>query len=295
MCIRDRFYENEGPVIFPSDDSIKGMLDSLRHWFVSRYESSVLREKIQLALNVSNEEERTLDESTCRLLIPAYNRNSDTEYLFRTSHRRDGNPDSEDAVLAALSTTAAPTYFESVDVDSGIKAIDGGIWANNPSMIAIAEATDVLEVDISRIELLSIGTTHNTEILSNPLSLDNPIINKLLESAIPGFIGKLLMKTTVRPRIKKKELDGRIGWVVNIADLFMKTQAQATDYECRKLLAERYLRIDPPSNATGLADVKAMPKLQGLAEHIAVEYFEKVKTRFLNGLKVDDWNPARRN
>ena len=48
-----QFYENEGPVIFPSDDSIKGMLDSLRHWFVSRYESSVLREKIQLALNLS--------------------------------------------------------------------------------------------------------------------------------------------------------------------------------------------------------------------------------------------------
>lgn len=69
---------------------------------------------------------------------------------------------------AALSTSSAPTYFDpySGDMYRDIKGdvlqfknkVDGGVWANNPSLIALIEAQKAFKKELIDINLLSIGT-----------------------------------------------------------------------------------------------------------------------------------------
>jgi patatin-like phospholipase/acyl hydrolase len=60
-------------------------------------------------------------------------------------------------VDVALATSAAPTYFPAATVDSA-RLVDGGVFANNPSVLAIAEATSMLGVPLDAIRVLNIGT-----------------------------------------------------------------------------------------------------------------------------------------
>ena len=46
-------------------------------------------------------------------------------------------------VDVAMATSAAPPYFAAAHVD-GHRLIDGGVWANNPSVVGITEAVSML-------------------------------------------------------------------------------------------------------------------------------------------------------
>ncbi len=60
-------------------------------------------------------------------------------------------------VDVALATSAAPVYFPAACVDDH-RLIDGGVWANNPSVVSIAEAVSMLEIPLEAIRVLNIGT-----------------------------------------------------------------------------------------------------------------------------------------
>ena len=69
---------------------------------------------------------------------------------------------------AALSTSSAPTYFDPYsgdmykdgkgDILQFKNKVDGGVWANNPSLIALIEAQKAFKIPLENINLLSIGT-----------------------------------------------------------------------------------------------------------------------------------------
>lgn len=69
---------------------------------------------------------------------------------------------------ASLSTSSAPTYFDPYsgnmykdmkgDVLQFKNKVDGGVWANNPSLIALIEAQKAFNKELIDINLLSIGT-----------------------------------------------------------------------------------------------------------------------------------------
>lgn len=69
---------------------------------------------------------------------------------------------------AALSTSSAPTYFDPYsgdmykdgkgDVLQFKNKVDGGVWANNPSLIALIEAQKAFNIPLGNINLLSMGT-----------------------------------------------------------------------------------------------------------------------------------------
>ena len=61
---------------------------------------------------------------------------------------RDGAVLLSDAILASCS---APTYFDPVHVDNYLLA-DGGLWANNPSIIALVEAVSKFGQPIEQYE-----------------------------------------------------------------------------------------------------------------------------------------------
>ena len=70
---------------------------------------------------------------------------------------RDGGVLLSDAILASCS---APAYFDPAHVDNYLLA-DGGLWANNPSIIALVEAVSKFGQPIEQVRILSVGTGHS--------------------------------------------------------------------------------------------------------------------------------------
>ena len=123
------------------------------------------------------------DVKKCRLIIPAVNLSKGITCVFRTPHlptqREEYNWKISDVILSA---TAAPTYFPHKTMPNGNSYVDGALWANDPSLVAMAETARILRCedgqcsnqshgisfDSSRIQMLSIGAGKNTHSLSPP-------------------------------------------------------------------------------------------------------------------------------
>jgi uncharacterized protein len=67
-----------------------------------------------------------------------------------------------------MATTAAPTYFPAAQVDRQ-RLVDGGVWANNPSVVGIGEAVSMLAVPLPAIRVLNVGTVDQRTIHSKKL------------------------------------------------------------------------------------------------------------------------------
>jgi len=102
--------------------------------------------------------DRMLGDSTKRLIIPSWDVQKGGVHIFKTPHhsrlRRDWRIPMVDVALA---TAATPIYFPAAKVD-GLRLIDGGVWANNPSVVAITEAVSTLGVRLEAIRVLNVGT-----------------------------------------------------------------------------------------------------------------------------------------
>ena len=92
-----------------------------------------------------------------------------------------------DAVHASV---AAPTYFEPYQVN-----VDGGLWANNPSVVATAGIAKNYDLEFKDLSLLSLGTGDFPEV---PTDMDNSaawglaewglrIIPAMLNGNVKGF------------------------------------------------------------------------------------------------------------
>lgn len=103
--------------------------------------------------------DRRLASSTKRLVIPAYSLDLDDVYIFKTRHHTRLTRDHTELMVdVAMATTAAPTYLPAARLRNK-RLVDGGLWANNPALVAVAEATSMLDVPLDRIRLLSMGAT----------------------------------------------------------------------------------------------------------------------------------------
>jgi patatin-like phospholipase/acyl hydrolase len=152
------------------------------------------------------------------LVIPAFNIQRREIKLFKTKHSSRFLRDSKfKAVDVAMASAAAPTYLPSFIDNSYIEYIDGGVWANNPSVVGIIEAITVLKTDRSKIHLLSIGTTCEV------VRMDSIKANS-----------------------------GQVQWAAKLADVFIAADTTAADAMCEHLLRDhpdkdstRYCRINP--------------------------------------------------
>ena len=101
--------------------------------------------------------QKTLSDVKTNLLIPATDVGNAGVHVFKSPYDsefvRDKNVRIVDAVLASCS---APTYFKPRTVDKYLLA-DGGLWANNPSLVSLVEAKRRFKSDLSEVRLLSMG------------------------------------------------------------------------------------------------------------------------------------------
>ena len=111
-------------------------------------------------------QEQLLGESRVPLVIPAFDLGENAPYLFKTPHDARLKRDWRVPIWqVAMATSAAPTYFPAFCLPGdGVRLVDGGVWANNPAMVGVAEAVSLFGQPLETIRVLSIGTTSDTRI-----------------------------------------------------------------------------------------------------------------------------------
>lgn len=99
-----------------------------------------------------------LGDSNTRLVIPAFMSPKSEITVFKTDHHPDFLHDWKTEIWkVARATSAAPTYLGGHEQEDVI-FLDGGIWANNPIMVAIVDALSCYDITTEQIDVLSIGT-----------------------------------------------------------------------------------------------------------------------------------------
>jgi patatin-like phospholipase/acyl hydrolase len=145
------FYSSKGPSIFANPLR----LGALKQWLAPKFSNQQLREALQGCFG-----EKRFGDSTKRLVIPSFNVGEDDVYIFRTAHHARLKRDYKlPAWKIALATSSAPTYFPATREIDSLRLIDGGVWANNPTMLAIIEAFRTLDIPLANIRVLSLGTS----------------------------------------------------------------------------------------------------------------------------------------
>ncbi len=200
------FYRKHGPSIFPEEPLEAFGL--ARQAVGSRYRPEPLEYVLDEYFG-----SRLLGDSSTRLVIPAYHAEQGI-YIFKTAHHQRLLVDcNERMAVVARATAAAPTYLPPLELEPGLRLIDGGMWANNPVQIAVNEALGYLAVPQPRIAALRVGTTR--EVSS---AKDYP--------RDPGGVG-----------LKQVSL---------FVNLMMRGQSQAASGGVRHILgSERFIEVDP--------------------------------------------------
>lgn len=144
-------YVNEGHRVFPPAQRLKSRA-LLRRLARNRYDRTALDELLRETLGAT-----TLRESRYRLLIPATEARHGDPAVYKTPHHPGYFLDCDKPMAeVAAATSAAPTYLKPV-VQDGYVLLDGGIWANNPTMMALVEALTCFRVQRENIAILSVG------------------------------------------------------------------------------------------------------------------------------------------
>ena len=151
------FYRDDGRKIFPPLP--KGQLATLWHFLTWMRGPKLDHEELEAALK-RRFKNHLLGQSVTRLVIPAFMMPQTEIAVFKTDHHEDFRNDHLTPMWkVARATSAAPTYLKGLEHDeSGRIFIDGGVWANNPVMVALVDAVTAYEVSFDQVEIFSLGT-----------------------------------------------------------------------------------------------------------------------------------------
>jgi patatin-like phospholipase/acyl hydrolase len=232
-----KFYVEKGPQIFGRPIS-KG-------WFANKYGNDDLKAALTSCFG-----ERVLGESRKRLVIPSYNLGEDDVYLFKTPYHPRLRRDYKVPVWkVALATSAAPTFFPAFMELDHVRLIDGGVWANNPTLVGIAEAVSMLDVPLKAITVMSLGTTDE-----------------------------------VKSRHSKLDEGGLWQWKKTAVDVIMRGQSIGACTQAQHLLGkDKILRIDPkvPDSLFKL-DKFSEKELLAKAAHVSRIYCPEIHEKILD-------------
>jgi uncharacterized protein len=121
---------------------------------------------------------------------------------------RGADSDGQEKIAdVALRTSAAPTYFPAYQ-----GYVDGGVVANNPAMSALAQAIDPATggQQLANLRLFSIGT-----------------------GLTPQFVSGDMLDW------------GLAQWAPVLANMMIEGMMGVADYECARLLGDKYFRLGP--------------------------------------------------
>lgn len=113
--------------------------------------------------------DRKLIESNNLLCIPSYSITDARPWVFKYDHKEGdlGRDNKAKYVDVALATSAAPTYFPMAEIEyyDSKQFIDGGVWANNPTLVGLIEALTYYVgkgKEFKKIKILSLSSLTST-------------------------------------------------------------------------------------------------------------------------------------
>jgi len=173
------------------------------------------------------------------LLISSYDLHGQLPFFFK-SHRIAADPAYNWNVASiARATSAAPTFFPPlhlVKANQDYALVDGGVFVNNPSMAAYAEARS-LYPDSPRFIVVSVGTGDRQD--------------RIAYARAKGW--------------------GLFGWAKQIVPVFMDSVSEAVDYELNLIPGCTFYRLQvprlpPASNEIDDVTLQNLSNLQAVAK-----------------------------
>jgi len=236
------FYADQGPKIFRDWFGLR----RASHWFVRKFPQRSLCEALRSVFS-----DKTLGDSEKPLVIPSYNLGEDDIYLFKTPHHTRLTRDwKTPAWQVALATSAAPTFFPPSRYVNGIRHVDGGLWANNPTLVGITEAVSMFSVALSDVSVLSLGTSD-----------------------------------AIVRRPKRLNWGGKAFWASAAVDLVLRAQSKGVYTQSLHLIGgKNILRLDPkvPDGLFTLDNTSRAEELRAKAAHESRILCPDLEQRFLN-------------
>ena len=232
-------YKGLGPAVF--SDSLWDNIKDLGTIIGAQYDTEPLEKELKGFLGEST----TLGQLHKNVLITTFELDNlrpepDKRTWKPKLFHNMGKDNDGDAIAykVGLYTTAAPTYFPSVD-----GFIDGGVYANNPSMCALAQTQDERvyqeRPSLSDIALLSLGTG------------------------------------TSLTHLEGMNLDwGLAQWVRPLIAIVLDGVSGIADFQCQKLLRDNYYRLAPvfpPGVKIEMDDVAHIALMIDFAENINID------------------------
>lgn len=115
-------------------------------------------------------QDKKIKDSYNLLCIPTYTVTEGRPWVFKFDHK-EGNLSRDNEALyvdVALATSAAPTYLPIHEIEcyDNKQFIDGGVWANNPTLVGVIEAVKYFvgkDKDYDSIEILSVSSLSQTK------------------------------------------------------------------------------------------------------------------------------------
>jgi len=153
-------YAEHGYKIFPKRSLIGGIVRQTL--WKGKYSDEPLKQVLNDVFG--NKTVADLQNLVC---VPSYSLTDARPWVFKRDH---GNLDRDNNTLlvdVALATAAAPTYFPLCEIATYNykQFIDGGVWANNPTLVGLIEALTYFvgkDKDFSSVEILSVSSLNNT-------------------------------------------------------------------------------------------------------------------------------------
>lgn len=239
------FYVKDGREIFPARRSGWRFIAGARHWFWAKYGPDPLEQALKRRFK-----DRTLADLATPVVIPSFKLEEGRHWYFKTPHFSDNRLDHVRPLWeVARATSAAPTYFPAFRSSASEVFVDGGVLANNPSLVGYLEVLINFSEWKSRVKILNLGTEG-------------------AECALP------------RPRLLS---GGLLAWAKSAPDLLMQAQAASIESLMPRLLgADGWLRIKP-AHGRGFAPLDHYePELfRGMAVSEAARNFVEVERQFL--------------
>jgi patatin-like phospholipase/acyl hydrolase len=201
------------------------------------YSNEALRELLEIQFG-----DKKLKDLDKKVAIPAFNLDVGAQRKFRSwglkvFHNFESNNSSGDelCVDVGLRTSATPVYFPTVDGYCG-----GGVVANNPSMVGLAQALDMrlsTKVPLAQVNLLSIGAgTSARWVEGDDLDWDSS------------------------------------QWAPHLLPMLLEGSMSMVDFQCQQILGKNYYRVNPIlSDQVSLDDWGRAPEMVTQANEMNLE------------------------
>nr|GLL40486.1 patatin-like protein 2 [Ipomoea trifida] len=259
------FYKEHGPKIFPTSSSSTVVWEATNLLAGPKYDGKYLHQVLQDLLG-----DTRLSQTLTHVVIPTFDIKTFQPTVFTTFDVKDSPERNAKLSDICIATSAAPTYFPShyfdtADTNGGkveFNLIDGGVAANNPTLVAISTVTQRMVAE-------------DPNLVTSLTSSNEPIgLHRFLILSVGTGSAKNADKYTAQQAGKW----GILAWLVQgdgnpLIDVFAGASSDMVDYHIATIfqslkVGHNYLRIqeDDLQGSTTSVDVTTKENLDALED-----------------------------